>query len=168
MTADFGIRRGGRLPAEHNDRAEPDLRAAAALAQLHRAAHAVRQHVEQTVLRRESLTWNAFVIMRMVWAWERIETRQAAAEAGLAKGTLTGIVDGLAGRDLIRRQDHPDDGRLVLLELTAAGRRLMRRILPAVHAEEAETLAGLSADQVDSMAGTLRDIADRLSRATEH
>jgi DNA-binding MarR family transcriptional regulator len=114
-------------------------------------------------LAQESLSWNGFVVLRMIWSGERIETRQCAAQAGLAKGTLTGVVDRLVARDLVRRVAHPQDGRLMLLELTATGRRLMRRLLPAVHAEEGVALRGLNAEQCDSLAVMLRHIGDGLA-----
>src|SRR6266516_148540 len=68
---------------------------AAALSNLHRAANAVRNHFEQRVLRDAELTWTGFVVLWVVWIWEDIETRNAAAEAGISTGTLRGIVNHL-------------------------------------------------------------------------
>src|SRR5205809_1516579 len=64
-----------------DDREDP---AGIALSRLQRAASTVRQHVEQAVLRQESLTWTAFAVLRLVSAGQRVETRQAAADAGIA------------------------------------------------------------------------------------
>src|SRR5439155_26441506 len=120
-----------------------------------------RQNVEQAVLRQESLTWTAFAVLRLVSAGQRVETRQAAADAGIAKATLTGVVDALVARGLVRRVEHPQDRRLVLLELTASGRRLVRRVLPLVRAEEAFALASLDRGQV-------AELGDLLQRLGEH
>src|SRR5687767_3699226 len=132
------------------------------LGELQRAANAVRQHVEQSVLRRESLTWTGFVVLRAVLRARKIETRHAAAEAGIAKATLTGVVDTLVGRGLARRLDHPDDRRLVLLELTRSGQRLVRKLLPAVRDEEAFALAELDFDQLNQVTSTLRRLIEHL------
>ncbi|KAA2253811.1 MarR family transcriptional regulator [Solihabitans fulvus] len=43
---------------------------------------------------------------------------------GLAKSSLTGLVDRSARRGLVRRGSCPDDARAVSVELTAAGREL--------------------------------------------
>ncbi len=134
-----------------------------ALALLNRAATAARQYVEQAALREEALSWTAFVVLRLVWSEPRVETRQAAADAGIAKGTLTGVVDGLADRDLVRRVPHPDDGRLVLLELTDAGQRLVSRLMRAVDAAEAAALSGFDDTQVSQLDALL----DRLVRRLE-
>jgi DNA-binding MarR family transcriptional regulator len=126
-----------------------------AVAQLHRAANAVRQHVEQMVLRPESLTWTGFSVLRAVLEANRLETRQAAEQAGIAKGTLTGVVDTLVARGLVRRVDHPEDRRLVLLELTRTGHRLVRQLLPAVQREEAFALGALPAGEMRRMSAAL-------------
>jgi DNA-binding MarR family transcriptional regulator len=149
-------RRTTRRPSADNSDA-----AGTAVNRLQRAASAVRQHVEQTVLRQENLTWTAFAVLRLVWVGDRVETRRAAAEAGIAKATLTGVADALVARDLIRRVEHQQDRRLVLLELTATGRRLVRRVLPAVQAEEAYALSALERGQTTQF-------ADLLGRLTEH
>jgi MarR family transcriptional regulator, organic hydroperoxide resistance regulator len=132
------------------------------LSELQRAANAVRQHVEQSVLRREHLTWTGFVVLRTVLHARRIETRHAAAEAGIAKATLTGVVDTLVGRGLVRRLDHPDDRRLVLLELTRSGHRLVRKLIPAVRGEEAFALAELELDQLNQVTWLLRRLIEHL------
>lgn len=50
------------------------------------------------------------------------------AEAeGVRSATMTGIVNGLAADRLVRRRPHADDRRSVLVEATAAGRRLLQR-----------------------------------------
>lgn len=48
----------------------------------------------------------------------------------ITKGTLTGVVDRLAGRGLVRRRASPEDGRKIYVELTPAGRRLFARVFP--------------------------------------
>jgi len=143
-----------------NGRRRPIPRAdcSAALVELHRAANAVRNHVEQAVLRHQRLTWTGFVVLREVYRAERIETREAAIRAGIAKATLTGVVDTLVRRNLLRRIQHPDDGRLVLLEVTARGKRLLRDILPASQAEEIFTLGHLDDTQITHVHELMRKL----------
>jgi len=139
-------------------RAIPRADCSAALVELHRAANAVRHHVEQAVLRHKNLSWTGFVVLREVYAAERIETREAAIRAGIAKATLTGVVNTLVRRNLLRRIQHPDDGRLVLLEVTARGKRLLRDILPASQAEEIFTLGHLDDAQITHVHELMRKL----------
>ncbi|WP_149823779.1 MarR family winged helix-turn-helix transcriptional regulator [Streptomyces tailanensis] len=130
----------------------------AAVANIYRAASAVRQHLENSVLRGSDLTWTAFVVLWVVWVWGESETRHVAEEAGISKGTLTGVARTLESRGLLRRADHPTDGRLVLLTLTDKGEELMRRVFPEFNEEEAFVTAGLSDTECRSLAEGLRTV----------
>jgi DNA-binding MarR family transcriptional regulator len=122
----------------------------------------VRNHVEQTVLREKNLTWTGFVVLREVWTARQLETRHAAEQAGIAKATLTGVVDTLVRRGLVRRVRHPADGRLVLLEMTRSGQRLVRDLLPAAREEEAFALAYLDEEQIADITDVLRRLISHL------
>ncbi|MFC8436437.1 MarR family winged helix-turn-helix transcriptional regulator [Streptomyces sp. NPDC057253] len=130
----------------------------AAVANIHRAAYAVRQHLENSVLRGSDLTWTGFVVLWVVWIWGESETRNVAEEAGISKGTLTGVARTLENRGLLRRAGHPDDGRLVLLTLTDKGEELMQRVFPAFNEEEAFVTEQLSDAECRSLADSLRRV----------
>ena len=83
------------------------------------------------------LTWTGWVVLWVVWIWDEIETRHVAAEAGISKGTLTGVPSStLESRGLLRRRTHPDDARRVLLSLTREGDPLMTTLFPRFNAQE--------------------------------
>lgn len=126
-----------------------------AVANLHRAAAAVRLHLENTVLREPDLTWTAFTVLRVVWIWGEMETRHVAAEAGISKGTLTGVVKTLEARGLVRRTRHATDRRLVLLSLTPSGERLMSRLGPEFTAAEDLVTRRLAAADCRNLADLL-------------
>ena len=90
-----------------------DVAAMAAVSNIYRAAGAVRNNFERTVLQPYDLTWTAWVVLWVVWIWQEIETRHVAAEAGISKGTLTGVAATLQRRGLLARRVHPADGRRV-------------------------------------------------------
>lgn len=50
---------------------------------------------------------------------------ELASAEGVRSATMTGIVNGLEAEGLVRRRPHATDGRAVLIEPTAAGRRLL-------------------------------------------
>ncbi|WP_055711360.1 MarR family winged helix-turn-helix transcriptional regulator [Streptomyces torulosus] len=140
----------GGIPVRHEQMA--------VVANIYRAASAVRQHLENSVLRGADLTWTAFVVLWVVWIWGESETRHVAEEAGISKGTLTGVSRTLEKRGLLRRAGHPTDGRLVLLSLTEEGEELMRRVFPAFNEEEAFVAAQLDVDECRSVAEGLRRV----------
>ncbi|GAA3368500.1 hypothetical protein GCM10017744_084800 [Streptomyces antimycoticus] len=139
----------------------------AAVANIHRAAAAVRQHLENSVLRPHDLTWTGFVVLWVLWIWGEAETWSVAEEAGISKGTLTGIARTLESRHLVARTPHPDDGRRVLLSLTPEGEELMERLFPAFNAEEAFVATPLSAEDCLRLANGLRAIVAQLEEHGE-
>ncbi len=113
-----------------------DFEAMAIVSNLFRAANAVRNHLERTVLAPADLTWTAFVVLWVVWIWDRVETRTIAAEGGFSKATLSGVLSTLESRGLVERARSESDGRLVDVTLTTAGRKLMRGLFPQFNDEE--------------------------------
>lgn len=81
---------------------------------------------------------------------------ELAAAEHVRSATMTGIVNGLAAAGLVCRRQHPRDRRAVLVEATAAGRRLLGRA---------------RARRIDHVATKLADLAepdlDLLRRAAE-
>ena len=150
-------RRLGDVPLRHD--------AMMAVSNIYRAATAIRQHFESSVLRGSDLTWTAFVVLWVVWIWDEMETRHVAEEAGISKGTLTGVVKTLEGRGLVERGAHATDGRLVLLRLTDKGKELMRSLFPAFNAEEAFVVERLGKDDNETLARTLRTVVEHLEEA---
>ena len=62
----------------------------------------------------------------------------------VSRATVTGILDTLAGKGLIRRTTNPADRRMVLVDLTPAGLRAADRVRRVVHRAEAEWMSELS------------------------
>ena len=139
---------------------DPD--AMAAIANLYRAAGAVRNHFERTVLTQHELTWTGWVVLWVVWVWRDIETRHAASEAGISKSTLTGVASTLEARGLLERRPYPDDGRRVLLSLTPAAEALMADLFPRLNAQEQYVVQALTPTEVADLGDGLRRIVRHL------
>jgi DNA-binding MarR family transcriptional regulator len=143
-----------------------DWGAMIAVSNIYRAANSIRNHLEHSVLRAADLTWTGFVVLWVIWIWDGMETRHVAAEAGISKGTLTGVVKTLSARGLVMRTVHPEDGRLVLLSLSPKGARLMETLFPAFNAEEAFVVDGLEPTTVTDLADGLRHIVGHLEASS--
>jgi DNA-binding MarR family transcriptional regulator len=152
-------RRLGEVPLRHD--------AMMAVSNVYRAAAAIRQHFESSVLRGADLTWTAFVVLWVVWIWDEMETRHVAEEASISKGTLTGVAKTLEGRGLIERVSHATDGRRVLLRLTGKGHALMEELFPAFNAEEAFVVERLSDAQNQALTQSLRTVVEHLEEEGE-
>ncbi|QNE46239.1 MarR family transcriptional regulator [Glaciihabitans sp. INWT7] len=133
-----------------------DYSAMAVASNLFRAANAVRNHFERTVLSENNLSWTAFVVLWVTWIWEPIETRQIALEGGFSKATLTGVLSTLEGRGWLVRERSASDGRLVVVQLTAAGRTLMNTLFPAFNLQEQHIAGPIDPSRRDEFAEMLR------------
>jgi MarR family transcriptional regulator, organic hydroperoxide resistance regulator len=137
---------------------ELDFGAMAAVSNIYRAANVIRNHMERTVLADEDLSWAAFTVLFVLWIWGDQQTRHLAAEAGVTKGTLTGVLKTLEKRGLAKRRAHGGDGRLVLVGLEPKGVGVIERLFPAFNMGEAAVSSALTEEEKSQLASLLRKI----------
>jgi DNA-binding MarR family transcriptional regulator len=77
---------------------------------------------------------------------------ELATLLGLDKSSVTGLVDRAERRDLVRRVASSNDRRVVLVELTDAGRALVVEVSGGFEADVATLLARLSTAERASLA----------------
>lgn len=135
-----------------------DFDSMAAVSNVFRVANTARSHFERTVLREVDLSFSGFTVLWVLWVWGEREARHLAAEAGVSKGTLTGVVTTLKKRGLVERRSHPVDRRLVLVSATEAGLTTMEALFPRFNAEEAKISAALSVEEKRDLAHSLRQL----------
>ena len=82
----------------------------------------------------------------------------------ITRGTLTGILDSLERRDLVRRMRHGTDGRMRLVEMTDAGRDCLRAARPALHRTERRWLDSLTSEQQRQLLQMLAVLQTHLPR----
>jgi DNA-binding MarR family transcriptional regulator len=144
-----------------------DLEAMATVSNIHRVATRIRNHLEQGVLRERELTWTSFVTLWVLWIWGESQTRYLAEEVGITRSTLSGVLNTLENRGLVRRRPHETEGRLVLVSNTEEGEALMAELFPRFNAEESFIVSTLSEDARRRLASALRSIARHLDTAGE-
>ena len=142
-----------RIGAQHLDFA-----AMAAVSNIYRAANIICNYMEREVLAEEDLSWAAFTVLFVLWIWGEQQTRHLAAEAGVTKGTLTGVLNTLEKRRLIRRRAHAEDGRLVLVSLEPKGQAVVEQMFPAFNMGETFVSACLTEREKNQLAALLRRI----------
>jgi DNA-binding MarR family transcriptional regulator len=62
----------------------------------------------------------------------------------VSRATVTGVLDTLVKRGLVRRAPHPTDRRMVLVHLTKAGARMGEKVRETVHSGEADWMGSLN------------------------
>jgi MarR family transcriptional regulator, organic hydroperoxide resistance regulator len=100
-----------------------------------------------TLLRPHDLTLTGFRVVMMLRVNGMLMPAQIADRLGSARATVTGVVDSLEKRGLVRRSQHPDDRRRLHVAITDEGRALLETILPGWFTEERDVMAGLDRDE---------------------
>ncbi len=135
-----------------------DFRAMWAVSNLFRASAAIRRHMEAHILAADRLSWTAFTGLWVLWVWGEMESREFAQAVGVSRPTATGVVTTLEGRGFVRRKKDVRDGRMVLVSLTAAGKRKIEQLFPRFNAEEVSVTSHLDAGEQDALARLLRSM----------
>ncbi len=153
----------GLLPAERKvldalGHLPLDFRAMWAISNLFRSSTAIRRHMESQVLAADRLSWTSFVGMWVLWVWGEMEAREFAAAVGISRPTATGVMTTLEARGYVTRRKDAKDGRMVIVELTAAGRSTIESLFPKFNSEESAVAAHLSQAQQESLAAMLRSL----------
>ena len=133
-----------------------DFRSLDAIANIYRAAAAIRRRAEGDVLAPYGLSFGSFTILWVLWIWDDMETAQLAQECNLAKGTLTGMLNTLEKRGLVERHRMESDMRRMMVCLTAEGTKTIAEVFPKFNAFEGQMSAGLSNPEKEQLAGLLR------------
>jgi DNA-binding MarR family transcriptional regulator len=144
-----------------------DFTAMSAVSNIYRAGSGVRNHMERELLAQYDLSWVAFTVLWVLWIWGDQETGHVAAEAGITKGTLTGVIKTLQARRLIRRLPHRDDRRRVSIGISKAGERLIERLFPEFNRHETLAVSALSHTEQLELARLLRIVLKTISETDE-
>jgi DNA-binding MarR family transcriptional regulator len=86
----------------------------------------------------------------------------------ITKGTLTGVVDRLAGKKLVQRAASPSDGRSQTVQMTELGVALFERIFPDHLAHLQRAFVELSPDELASLEKLLQHLREALTNAHNH
>jgi MarR family transcriptional regulator, 2-MHQ and catechol-resistance regulon repressor len=90
---------------------------------------------------------------------------QGALSSKLLKstGNVTLVLDNLEKQDLVKRIRQQEDRRMIMIELTPAGRKLIETVFPKVAAEITRTFGGLSPQELNTLGELTKKLGLSLS-----
>lgn len=80
----------------------------------------------------------------------------------VSRATVTGLLDSLERRAYIRRQPHHSDRRMILAEITDAGRQAARDFRPIVHTQQKQWFGVLSETEQQQLLIALHRLQESL------
>jgi DNA-binding MarR family transcriptional regulator len=129
-------------------RERPDLDPSpvAILGRLHRISARLQRRIEAWLIPLD-LTWESFSLiltLRRSGSPFALRPTDLYRESLLTSGAITNRIDRVERQGLVRRRQAPNDGRAMVVQLTAAGRRLADKAAAIHFRALAETFGGLS------------------------
>jgi MarR family transcriptional regulator, organic hydroperoxide resistance regulator len=109
------------------------------------------------------ITMPQFHVLRCLWRQDGVLTSALAGEAVVDGATLTGVLDRLEARGLIRRERSREDRRAVRIHLTPSGRDLERPLRSISAAVNDLALEGLNPQEREELVALLARVARNLN-----
>lgn len=116
-------------------------------------------------IRTLDLTPSQFDIVATLGNTSGMSFKELGEKTLITKGTLTGVVDRLEAKHLVRRIASASDGRSQTVQLTHKGEALFSRIFPAHLDHVGRAFAAFSQEDLNSMEATLHRLRVALSTA---
>lgn len=150
-------------PDRDGDAAKPPMRAFSRSLpmQLLRAREAVMQRF-RPMLHRHGVTEQQWRVIRALVESDAADIGALAAQCCILPASLSRIVDTLEEKKLVARRAHAGDQRRVVVEVTAAGRRLFQAVAPQSEAHYREIAALVGAERLEAFYAMLEDFIMRL------
>ena len=117
-------------------------------------------------IRTLGLTSSQFDIIATLGNTNGMSFKDLGEKTLITKGTLTGVVDRLEAKALVRRVASVSDGRSQMVQLTRAGEKLFARVFPAHLSHLEQVFADFSQKDLDSAEAALQNLKSALLAAS--
>lgn len=104
------------------------------------------------------LTAPQFDILATLGNTEGMTFKELGEKTLITKGTLTGVIDRLETKKLVKRVACPKDGRKQYVHLTRAGQVMFDRVFPEHLQHLAPVFAGFSRKELDNSVAVLQQL----------
>ena len=108
------------------------------------------------------ITSSQLQVLRCLWRGDGITVSALTCDASSDGGTVTGVLDRLERKALIRRERSHADRRVVQIWLTDAGRELEKPLTDIIEEINAMALVGLDGEQQQQLIQALETVAGNL------
>ena len=113
-----------------------------------------------TLLQPLNLTSTSGLVLSMLANAETpLPPHEIASRLIISRATVTGLLDSLERRDYIRRAPHQSDRRMVLIEITEAGRQAVDEFRPLVHHHQKQWFEVLNESEQQQLIDLLQSLA---------
>ena len=116
-------------------------------------------------VRRYGLTHAQFDIIATLGNTDGMSYKELGERTLITKGTLTGVIERLEHKGIVRRERSSDDKRSFHVRLSDAGDAVFREVFPKVIAHGKQLFAQYSDTEFDELNGALTRLRERIGQA---
>ena len=129
------------------------------------ATRLIESEIRENLRREHETTLPRFDVMAALFRTQQgLKMSELSGRLRVSNGNVTGIVDRLVQENRIERLPVPGDRRAMQVRLTAQGRADFARMAEVHEGWINDILSEVTATDADTIAETLRDVADRLDQ----
>ena len=110
------------------------------------------------------LTPPQYSVLSLLWKRDGLQFNELASACCCSPSTITGVVDTLEKKGLVRRESNPQDRRSLLLRLTDDGRAL-EQATPGLGMIFGDCCEGLGCDELGQLSELLSKLNDSITEA---
>lgn len=118
-------------------------------------------------VRELGLTTSQFDVIATLGNTEGMTFKHLGEKTLITKGTLTGVVDRLVAKKLVRRIASPKDGRSQIVQLTAEGNAVFERVFPKHLEYLGKAFDEITAHELQEIQGMLLKLSATFKRAMD-
>jgi DNA-binding MarR family transcriptional regulator len=119
------------------------------------ASNAVSQVIARAYESSHGLSMQEWRVIAVLGEAERLTQQDIVAKTKMDKVTVSRAARALEDRRIVRREANEDDARSLWLSLTAEGRKIYVKVIPAAVELEREVLRGFSAKEIADLSALL-------------
>ncbi len=113
-------------------------------------------------LKKTGITVPIYRVLAVLIAGNGRNVNELAVYTVTEQSTLSKILARMESQGLVSRRPNRDDGRVVEIHITAAGRDAYERVLPIALSHHEQAMSGLSAPERESMVAVLHRVLDNV------
>jgi DNA-binding MarR family transcriptional regulator len=128
---------------------------------LNRAAMHITYDLESAVHRPRGWRWSGFRVLFVLWLVGDMDPSSAARITGMSRAAVSSVTKTLEAEGLIERKRHDNDGRSIVIGLTADGQSRIEEAFAEHNRREQYWASGLTGAEQRTLIGLLRKLIDQ-------
>ncbi|CAE6731673.1 MarR family winged helix-turn-helix transcriptional regulator [Candidatus Nitrotoga fabula] len=116
------------------------------------------EHYSASHLKSIGLTMTQFDIIATLGNQPPMTCKELGEKTLVTKGTLTGVLERLEGKGIIRRETNREDARSQMVSLTQDGQQLFEKVFPEHVTYLGRAFCKLTAREVEELSGSLEKL----------